>query len=320
MLVAATSSRSFMRPRNSFTLAASSSTLLSFAIASSNTRLACRRSSTDVNEFLSSAMCDSAFATLDWNLTSTWVNTGESDFPFASRCFAVMNLFTPSRALVAVFSVARACLASLVISGLDRRVRAELSRKIMASPSTRLACSSASPTWRSMSRSSAACFSSRILFSRSAMRPPAASSCSWKLFSCALASRPRELEKRFTSRSFAWMEIRAMEDRDCADAAAASRARAAARASSDFASSNWGRPSSISPVRMIASMTDFTFSPASRSSEAQTMPSSASLQEARSCTRRSRQASSCGPNFATSSRTTPWASPFRFSRPACAAW
>mmetsp|Transcript_106664 Transcript_106664/g.318853 ORF Transcript_106664/g.318853 Transcript_106664/m.318853 type:complete len:340 (-) Transcript_106664:1378-2397(-) len=234
---------------DSIALATLSSVSISFFSASSSSFLTARRCSTEVNNFLCLPTSVWAVLNLVWNLISSVLTSTEASLPLASICRAVTNLRASTRTSFASFS-------QTIVFSLATRICSAVSSMSLVSSAKTLAVSFTLSTSASAlaTRDSASLTSARrfLLFTAllsSTSRFVASSSCFWKSVSFWVASAAGPLENLFTSRTFIWMNILAMEDAVCATAAAVSESLTVDRISSRGSSMpSWKRASQSSTL------------------------------------------------------------------------
>mmetsp|Transcript_112808 Transcript_112808/g.329641 ORF Transcript_112808/g.329641 Transcript_112808/m.329641 type:complete len:260 (-) Transcript_112808:1486-2265(-) len=228
-------------------LATFSSVSFSFFSASSTSLFTARRCSTEVKSFLCLPTSDWAVLSRVWNLMSSELTSTDASLPFASICLAVTNFRTSMSASFASFSQTMVFSLATRISSDERAMSLASSAKMLAASLTVSTSASALPTRDSASLTSARRF---LLFTPlfiSARRFVASSNCFWNSAKRFAASAAGPLENLFTSRTFIWMNIRAMEEAVCATAAAVSDSFTVERVSSrDSSTPSWNRASQSS--------------------------------------------------------------------------
>mmetsp|Transcript_49096 Transcript_49096/g.131403 ORF Transcript_49096/g.131403 Transcript_49096/m.131403 type:complete len:249 (-) Transcript_49096:377-1123(-) len=197
-----------------------SSVSFSFFSASSRSRFTARRCSTDVKSFL--CLATSAWAALSrvWNLISSALTSTDASLPFDSICRAVTNFRTSVSASFACFSHAAVFSLAERISSDDSSINLVSSAKMLALSFSASTKASALATLVSASLASAMRFLLPTLALNSDSFFVASSRCFWHSANFFWASAAGPLENLFTSKTFIWMNIRAMEDAVWATAAA----------------------------------------------------------------------------------------------------
>mmetsp|Transcript_26030 Transcript_26030/g.82251 ORF Transcript_26030/g.82251 Transcript_26030/m.82251 type:complete len:272 (-) Transcript_26030:1416-2231(-) len=252
------------RPATAAVAAATfSSVSLSFFSASSRSRFTARRCSTEVKSLRCLATSVCAVPSRVWNLMSSVLTSTEASLPLASICLAVTNFRTSMSASFASFSQAAVFSLASRISSAESSMSFVSSAKMPAASLTFSTRLSAFETRVSASLTSARRLRLFTPPLSSARRLVATSSCPWKSVSFLVASAAGPVEKRFTSRIFIWMNIRAMEEAVCAAAAAVSDDfTVASVSSSEISMPSWKRDSMSSSLPS-ASVTRSTFCVAS---------------------------------------------------------